>query len=310
MTGIWDYKIHVVDWDTYTLISEVGPNQTTGDDIWEENISLGQIMGYGGGQVGIMLEPMSNDPADAYPDFSADNDGPQGVSVFGPLPDYSALAASGIGDFLQDLWIRTNFDDGLITPGQITAQTMQSPTRVPGVSNVPSTLTMNQTTNRLPMTDVTDQEVLGYNVFRMLPSATSYELLTPTPHVDTFYVDGPVTEVGDYNYYVTALYEDAECESDPSNIAEIGWPAVGISELGAGDIRIFPNPVTDIVNIQSTYTILDIEVMSFIGQSVYTQRGVNAKATKVNVSNLRSGVYFVKVTTDQGVRAVKITVTR
>jgi len=309
--GIWDYKIHVVDWDTYTLISEIGPNQTTGDDIWEENISLGQIMGYGGGQIGIMLEPMSNSPTDAYPCFSGDNDGPQGVSVFGPLPDYSALAPSGIGDFLIDFWIRSAFDDGLVNPGQITfQQQLQSPTRIAGVTNVPSTLTMNQTANRLPQTDVTDQEVLGYNVFRMLPSATSFDLLTPTPHVDTFYVDSPVTELGLYNYYVTALYEDAECESDPSNVAEIDWPAVGINELGNGDIRIFPNPATEIVNIQSTYTILDIEVMSFIGQSVYTQRGVDAKATKVNVSNLQAGVYFVKVTTDQGVRAVKITVTR
>ena len=109
---------------------------------------------------------------------------------------------------------------------------------------------------------------------------------------------------------IEALYEDAECESDPSNVVTVGWPAVGVNELGAGDIRIFPNPVTDIVNIQSTYTIIDIEVMSFIGQSVYTQRGVDAKATKVNVSNLQAGVYFVKVITDQGVRAVKITVTR
>jgi len=311
--GTWDYKLHVVDYDTYTLISEIGPLQTTGDDKWEENISLGQIMGYGGGNVGVFLEPMGNSPTDAYPCLDADNMGPDGVSLYGPLPNYSALTTSGIGDFLMDLWIRSNFDDGLVNPGQITAQYVQSPSHVPGVSNVPATLTMNQTVNRLPQTDFTEQEVLGYNVFRMLPTGTNYVQLTPTPIVDTFYVDQSLSfpqDEGEISYYVTALFEDAECESDPSNIANVDWPAVGINELGAGDIRIFPNPVTDIVNIQSSYTILDIEVMSFIGQSVYTQRGVDSKATKLNVSNLQAGVYLVKVTTDQGVRAAKIMVTR
>jgi hypothetical protein len=51
-------------------------------------------------------------------------------------------------------------------------------------------------------------------------------------------------------------------------------------------------------------------VTNFLGQAVYTQSGVDAKSTKVNVSKLQAGVYFVKVTTVQGVRAVKITVTR
>ncbi|MBE0647782.1 MAG: T9SS type A sorting domain-containing protein, partial [Bacteroidales bacterium] len=40
------------------------------------------------------------------------------------------------------------------------------------------------------------------------------------------------------------------------------------------------------------------------------QTGVDQKTMKINVSNLQAGVYFVKVTTLEGVRAVKITVTR
>ncbi|MBL7138947.1 MAG: T9SS type A sorting domain-containing protein, partial [Bacteroidales bacterium] len=85
---------------------------------------------------------------------------------------------------------------------------------------------------------------------------------------------------------------------------------VGINDLGAGSIRVFPNPATEIVNVQSDFTIHNIEVMNFLGQEVYTQSGVDARATKINVSNLQAGVYFVKVTTQQGVRAVKITVAR
>ena len=311
VTGIWDYKIHVVDWDTYTEIAEIGPLQTTGDDKWEENVSLGQIMGYGGGQIGIMLEPMSNDPSDAYPDFSADNVGPEGVSVYGPLPDYAALGVSTIGDFLQDLWIRTTFDDGLVAAPQVTAAQLNAQSRVPGNTNVPTTLTLNQNSREFPGTgDNFEQEVLGYNVWRLDPGATDYVLLTPTPQADTFYVDGPMGAMGIYNYYVTALFEENECESGSSDTVAVEYPAVGMNELGAGEIRIFPNPASEIVNIQSDYTIQQVEVMNFIGQEVYTKSGMDAKATKVNVTNLQPGVYFVKVTTDQGVRAVKITVTR
>ena len=305
--GPWDYNIHVVDWDTYTVISVIGPLTTTCDDCWEENVSLGQIMGYGGGNIGIMLEPLSNAAADAYPDFSADNVGPDGVSLFGPLPDYSGLAVSGIGDFLQDLWILTNFDDGLINPIQITAQSLQMPTRVPGVTDVPTTLTLNQNYQVTPTIDSPEQEVLGYNVWRMLPGATIFENLTPTPIADTTYLDDPLTIEGVYSYYVTALFEDAVCESISDTMDVL---VVGMEDLGAGAIQIYPNPATDIVNIRSNNTINEIEVMNFIGQQVYTQRGVDALSTKVNVLNLRAGVYFVKVTTDKGVRTVKITVTR
>jgi hypothetical protein len=49
--------------------------------------------------------------------------------------------------------------------------------------------------------------------------------------------------------------------------------------------------------------------MNFVGQTVYRNSNVAAKTAKVNVTALRSGVYFVKVSTDQGVRTVKITVT-
>ena len=50
--------------------------------------------------------------------------------------------------------------------------------------------------------------------------------------------------------------------------------------------------------------------MNFLGQQVYTIKGVDAKTAKVNVTSLKTGVYFVKVTTEQGIRTTKITVTR
>ena len=62
--------------------------------------------------------------------------------------------------------------------------------------------------------------------------------------------------------------------------------------------------------MKSDATIASIEVMNFVGQTVYNVNNVAAKTAKINVTTLTSGVYFVKVTTDQGIRTAKITVTR
>ena len=72
---------------------------------------------------------------------------------------------------------------------------------------------------------------------------------------------------------------------------------------------VYPNPATEIVNIKSDYTITSVDVMNFVGQTVYTSSNVESKTAKLNVTTFTAGVYFVKVSTTEGIRTVKITVT-
>ncbi len=101
--GTWDYKLHIVDWDTYTLIQTTDVMQSTLDNGWEVDIPLGSLEG--SGLVGIFLEPMGNSAADAYP--CLDGDGvATSSSFFGQLPNWSGMANAGVvGNFLMDLWI-------------------------------------------------------------------------------------------------------------------------------------------------------------------------------------------------------------
>jgi hypothetical protein len=99
------------------------------------------------------------------------------------------------------------------------------------------------------------------------------------------------------------------CESPGSDTVLVHWPAVGVVEIGNGQIMVYPNPANDNVNVKSTYVINAIEVMNYIGQTVYRNNNVAGKDTRFSVSALQSGVYFVKVNTEQGVRTVKVTVT-
>ena len=72
---------------------------------------------------------------------------------------------------------------------------------------------------------------------------------------------------------------------------------------------IYPNPATELVNIKSDYTITGVEVINFVGQTVYSNNKVDSKTAKIDVTAFKVGVYFVQVSTSEGVRTVKITVT-
>jgi hypothetical protein len=105
--GEWDYKIHVVNWDTYELMHTTDVLQTEVNDGWELDIELGSLSA--SGFVGIFLEPMDNAPDDAYPCMDADAEATDS-SYFGPLPDFSGmnLNSADVGNFLMDLWIMGN----------------------------------------------------------------------------------------------------------------------------------------------------------------------------------------------------------
>ena len=161
--------------------------------------------------------------------------------------------------------------------------------------------------------------VSGYNVYRTDTSGMApYNKLNTAPVTVKNYTDilgNVMASYGDYKYYVTALYTDTVahtqlCESPGSDTVSFKFPAVGVVEIGNGQISVYPNPATENVNVKSDYVINTLEVMNYVGQTVYRNSNVEAKTSKINVSKLQAGIYFVKVATVQGTRTVKITVTR
>ncbi len=159
--------------------------------------------------------------------------------------------------------------------------------------------------------------LIGYNVYRTADTGIPpYSKLNASPVTATTYVDTypNTTEPGKtFKYYVTVQFNNSKdgawlCESSSDTIT-VSFPAVGVNELTNGQVMIYPNPASELVNVKSDYTINGIDVINFVGQTVWTNSNVASKTAKINVTSLRSGVYFVKVSTDQGVRTVKITVT-
>jgi len=74
-------------------------------------------------------------------------------------------------------------------------------------------------------------------------------------------------------------------------------------------IQVYPNPTSGFITATSDCNIRSIDVLSFNGQIVYNNTNLDARTARINVSDLPSGVYLMKVTTTKDISTVKITVT-
>jgi hypothetical protein len=69
-----------------------------------------------------------------------------------------------------------------------------------------------------------------------------------------------------------------------------------IEELNSQNINLYPNPANEILNITSSETISEIEIVNAMGQ-VVKRIDVNADNVACNVEDLTRGVYVVRIST-------------
>lgn len=74
-----------------------------------------------------------------------------------------------------------------------------------------------------------------------------------------------------------------------------------VEEMTTSSFNVYPNPVSDRLNIEAETEILEVVVYSITGVVVGQQSIVNGQQTlSIDVADLNSGVYFVKVVTENG----------
>lgn len=72
---------------------------------------------------------------------------------------------------------------------------------------------------------------------------------------------------------------------------------LGVNEFDLSDkINIYPNPTSDVINIQSQLTIDRVELYDVIGKKAL----VSKQTQNISTNHLQTGVYFLKVTTNEG----------
>ena len=75
---------------------------------------------------------------------------------------------------------------------------------------------------------------------------------------------------------------------------------VGIENVNDINVAIYPNPVSNVLNVEGE-GIEQVEVMDLNGRVILT-----SAATSLNLENLASGVYMVRVIAAEGIHVEKI----
>ena len=102
-----------------------------------------------------------------------------------------------------------------------------------------------------------------------------------------------------YTYSVRPIYEDDCYGSFKSVLAQWG---VNVNEYSHNaNVNIYPNPANDKIHIVTDVEMEEVVVYTITGVIVGQQSTVNGQQTlTIDLDNLKSGIYFVKINTIEG----------
>jgi hypothetical protein len=148
----------------------------------------------------------------------------------------------------------------------------------------------------------------------------AYELVNETGITTAFQTSNIFNDVPAGNYLVR-VKDARNCTSVYNGIAiyETAAPsktgktssAVQItkepakSDLTAADFTFYPNPVQDILTINNTSIIDEVQILSVSGNSIFTRK-INNTQSEIDLSNLSTGIYILKVTSQGKEKTTKI----
>ena len=137
--------------------------------------------------------------------------------------------------------------------------------------------------------NITWDAVADAETYSLLINGEEYNDLTETSFV---------YETNEYGLF--EIYLSTECASGPSNQSYIAVEIVDVDnviEEYENKFNIYPNPVNDILVIDTDEEIEEINIYNIVGISVFK---VNNIKHDINVSDFAEGVYFISIKTDKG----------
>ena len=234
----------------------------------------------------------------------------------GPFDSYAGVPNSYMGSNFNSTTGSNTISDWIFTPS-VTIQngdviTFYTRTTTPGTTVYADRLQMRIGVGATPAAPVGNTGVGGYTILAtdINPSLTA----TGYPSVWTLYsytVTGlPAATPAKiaFRYFVTAGGPTG------ANSDYIGVDSFSVDRpLSTGDFfaqnfAIYPNPVTTTFDIASTNAtaINNVKVIDINGRIVNDVNVAGLNNIQINVADLSSGVYFVKVLTEKGIGTSKI----
>jgi hypothetical protein len=159
-------------------------------------------------------------------------------------------------------------------------------------------------------------------------SATSQIVVNPTPTVTITQNGNQLTANGGNNHtyiwsngytsanipisnantYTVTATNQYGCSSTASVLAF--FTAVENTNSLAANVRLYPNPVHEMIAIESTERIKTIEITDILGRKINTILANHLNTLQINIDHLPEGSYFVSIFCENGVVTKKIVVTK
>jgi hypothetical protein len=152
-----------------------------------------------------------------------------------------------------------------------------------------------------PFDDQPMAGLLGYNIYHKAYEG-EYDLLM---FVENNYYAHQDISAGIHYYYITGVYDGAE--SDPSNEVMVELIISNVEDELAINTKLYPNPVSDILNIFSEYEIDAVKIFDQTGGILYNQK-ISSKNYRVDVNDFPGGLYVVQLETTKGLISKRVIV--
>lgn len=138
-----------------------------------------------------------------------------------------------------------------------------------------------------------------FQLYRKSHLLSDWELIAELGNDTTSYIDYNVVKGETYNYIVRSV--STVGESDWSNIIEIILGLTGVNNHSNKKVILYPNPVNSGVITVSVDNLLikSIDVFDINQRRIFQKQNIDEKKVQINCNDLKSGVYFMKITTSQ-----------
>ena len=229
---------------------------------------------------------------------SANTGDPNGRWVSEDGSEWMDLAAAG----LSYTWMVRGFVTNAVEPDELVA--LDAFNGGGTTTNNFSTVELNVNAAEFNYGKTNTREPVSFNVYR------NGNVVGNVPYTGDYrysYFDN--VAAGNYEYQVTAVYDG--CESDFALTPDLSMNYVEVNVTSVSetaDSRIYPNPTTGNVTIEAN-NMKHITVISTLGQILY-DANVSGDTYTMNLGQYQTGLYMVRIFTENGISVKRVTVVK
>ena len=146
-----------------------------------------------------------------------------------------------------------------------------------------------------------EERIPDHFIVSVMDHLTGDSIEVTVPGITNEYYQEDIDPNGmDKSYRVKAVYEDCESEYGLTEEGEdfIRFSNVSVNENPISNVKLYPNPTTGLLSVEAE-EMTSVSVFDLVGQCLIQMSAEDGQAV-LDMSQLQSGIYFVKVSTANG----------